>query len=161
MRDTSPANRLISGLPCNGPVELLSIIAIRLPVYNLRVFSKDLEFWSKLISSGIDDESFTVNPFSIRCQPSSRCDGLVDPLNAGLDISIGEHSIQCTVKYVNSLKFLSHNIDDEFLLSKEDCLKKMKTSLKSYDTFISKRLNCDGNNISTKKIIEKIKENFF
>ena len=74
---------------------------------------------------------------------------------------LGDYLGNISVKYVNSLNFLSHNIDDEFLLSKEDCLKKMRTSLKSYDTFISKRLNCDGNNISTKKIIEKIKENFF
>ena len=74
---------------------------------------------------------------------------------------LGDYLNKINLKYVNSLKFLSHDIDGDFLLSKEECLSKMNESLPNYENFIKKKLNSDENNISRIKIINKIKENFF
>ena len=74
---------------------------------------------------------------------------------------LGDYLMKINENYSSSLKLFSHNIDKKFVMSKHECLKKMIDSLSSYDQFINDRLKCDGNNISKKKIIKKIKENFF
>tara|TARA_B110001450_G_C17596960_1_gene471267 strand:+ start:29 stop:1237 length:1209 start_codon:yes stop_codon:yes gene_type:complete len=74
---------------------------------------------------------------------------------------MGDYLSNFNKKYVNSLNLLSLNIDDEFKINKEECLKKLNDSIKDYDLFIKKRLNPDGDKLSKEKIVEKIKENFF
>jgi len=74
---------------------------------------------------------------------------------------LGDYLNKINTKYADALELLSHDINHEFLLSKEDCLKKMSYSKLKYDDFIKKRLQSDGNKISRIKIVEKIKENFF
>ena len=51
---------------------------------------------------------------------------------------LGDYLNKINLKYVNSLKFLSHDIDGDFLLSKEDCLSKMNQSLLNYENFAKK-----------------------
>ena len=51
---------------------------------------------------------------------------------------LGDYLNKINLKYVNSLKFLSHDIDGDFLLSKEECLSKMNESLPNYENFIKK-----------------------
>ncbi len=74
---------------------------------------------------------------------------------------LGDYLNKINSKYTKALELLSHDIDKEFLLSKEDCFKKMNFSILKYDNFINKRLQSDGSKISRIKIVQKIKENFF
>ena len=74
---------------------------------------------------------------------------------------LGDYLSKINSKYAKALELLSHDIDKEFLLSKEDSLKKMDSSILKYDNFINNRLQSDGTEISRIKIVKKIKENFF
>ena len=74
---------------------------------------------------------------------------------------LGDYLNNFNKKYVESLDLFSVNIDAEFNINKDDCLKKLNSTTKNFEIFIKKRLNPDGNKVSKEKIVEKIKENFF
>tara|TARA_B100001027_G_scaffold215405_2_gene189300 strand:- start:1884 stop:3092 length:1209 start_codon:yes stop_codon:yes gene_type:complete len=74
---------------------------------------------------------------------------------------MGDYLNNFNKKYVNSLDLFSVNIDEKFEINKDDCIKKLSSTVKNFDTFIKKRLGPDGNKLSKEKIVEKIKENFF
>ena len=74
---------------------------------------------------------------------------------------MGDYLNNFNKKYVDSLDLFSVNIDEKFEINKDDCIKKLSSTVKNFDAFIKKRLGPDGNKLSNEKIVEKIKENFF
>ena len=74
---------------------------------------------------------------------------------------LGDYITDLTNKYKNDLNLYSINIDNKFFGSKNECEEKMLSSIKNYDKYINTKLQADGQNLSNKKIILKIKEYFF
>jgi len=73
----------------------------------------------------------------------------------------GEYQLNMNNKYVKQLKLFSINLDKEVSLNKKKITKMTNLSLKSYNSFIKRRLLVDGDNNPNKKIIKVIKNNFF
>jgi hypothetical protein len=74
---------------------------------------------------------------------------------------LGNYIGGLTNKYKKALHLNSFNIDNKFNLEKKNIISAATNSIRYYDKFISKNLNADGNNLSNKKIIRRIKEIFF
>jgi hypothetical protein len=74
---------------------------------------------------------------------------------------LGNYIGSLTNKYKKALHLNSFNIDNKFNLEKKNIIRAATNSIRYYNKFISKNLNADGNNLSNKKIIRRIKEIFF
>lgn len=73
----------------------------------------------------------------------------------------GEYQLQINQKYVDALKLLSFDLDNEINFNKKQILIEIKKSEKKYSLFINKKLRSDKNNDPNKKIIKIVKKNFF
>lgn len=74
---------------------------------------------------------------------------------------LGDYLLNINNKYVKALNLFTFNIDNDFSITKDDCINKMNNSLNTYESFIKKKIQVDNNTPSAFRIIETIKENFF
>lgn len=74
---------------------------------------------------------------------------------------LGKFHTNLSENYSNSLKLFTVNIDSDFIYNKQFILNRLNNSIFHYDDYISKYIKSNGDNLSNKTIIKKIKENFF
>lgn len=74
---------------------------------------------------------------------------------------LGKFHTDLSEKYSNSLQLFKVNIDSNFIYNKQFILNSLNNSISYYDDYILKYINSDGDNLSNKTIVKKIKQNFF
>ena len=74
---------------------------------------------------------------------------------------LGKFHHDLSEKYANSLNLNVYNIDEDFNLDKNEILKQINNSINSYEDHLRKYVKIDGENLSTKTIVKKLKDIFF
>lgn len=74
---------------------------------------------------------------------------------------LGKFHHDLSEKYANSLNLNVYNIDEDFNLDKNEILKQINNSINSYEGHLRKYVKVDGENLSTKTIVKKLKNIFF
>ena len=70
---------------------------------------------------------------------------------------LGKFHHDLSEKYANSLNLNVYNIDEDFNLDKNEILKQINNSINSYEDHLRKYVKIDGENLSTKTIVKKLK----
>ena len=73
---------------------------------------------------------------------------------------MGDYLINISNKYINSLKLLKINIDNNVKINKKFFNERMSSSINNYDKFIKNKLKVDNNIRSSTKIIDTVKKDF-
>ena len=74
---------------------------------------------------------------------------------------LDKNQIDYGLHYIKEVGISKINIDEDFLINKDNFLIELDNAKKNYTKYIKTYIACDGDSLGYKKIVNTIKEKFF